>query len=1027
MTKKEWFDYLDKEALKDESADMINPMTGKAYKETVKPASQQPLAKQEHREAVKQALSEGKPVPADVLKDYPGLPQAKAPLTATKEQILSAIDSSSEAKINSLFEKSSEKPQIVKHTNPSGKVLYQANLTPHFDPGSPKYATALEAKKEYLRNYIKPTPSVEAKAPQTVTQTEKPAVTEPKIAPKEAVQKVEEKPTIEVKPVETTEPTTTSIKHAVTTAERAERGLPEVEREIRRTIPIFEEGKRLVESGERDPRALAQELVDKPRTHTPEEAAMLLYDRMRIKNEHKTAMESVEKAIDAGNTIAEAEARVKLRAVEDAYSLNDTAARQSGTEWSAAGRMRQLTIKEDYSLAELVRRYKVETGQKEVPATMRTKLEGFAKQIEELDTKLKAREEKITELQAAKAVERVKEEVKRETRKAVRTASKQDLSVEFDVLNKELNKLLGGRLSSGLDPAAVLILGKMAKNRVKSGIITVEGIVDSIHSSIKDMGLEISKRDIRDAISGYGITAQMSKEAIAVQLREVKRQMRLISAYEDATSGQAPLRSGLQRDLPSDTVRELTRKVQDMVREQGIDLKEGKTPEEKWRTAVQSYKTRMTHQISDLEKKLATGDFTKKEKRVTELDQEGLDLQFKRDKTIRAYHEAMFKDQRSRRNIFQKVGAGIGEVMNLSRALKTSFDLSAVLRQGGFIALGHPIRAAKSFPAMFKALLSDQGRFAVEQKILQRPNYRLYEQSKLYLAEHGKKLSQMEEVYMSRWAEKIPGVAASQRAYTTFLNELRADSFDTMAQSLSAKGTPTMPELTAISNYINVVTGRGNLGNKQNALVGLNTVFFAPRYVASRFQTLAGQPLYQGTARTRVMVAKEYARFLAGLGVVYSLGLAAGAEVQTDPRSSDFGKIKFGNVRVDPLLGLSQVTVLASRLITGESKNSKGKIVPIRGEKVPYGGSNSADVVARFLRSKLSPVVGTGVDIVSGKDVVGQPVTAQGMPEKLLMPLAFNDIYTSMKELGVPAASALSVLSIFGMGLQTYDPNKRTR
>jgi hypothetical protein len=78
-------------------------------------------------------------------------------------------------------------------------------------------------------------------------------------------------------------------------------------------------------------------------------------------------------------------------------------------------------------------------------------------------------------------------------------------------------------------------------------------------------------------------------------------------------------------------------------------------------------------------------------------------------------------------------------------------------------------------------------------------------------------------------------------------------------------------------------------------------------------------------------------------------------------------------------------------------------------------------VIARFLRTKLSPVVGTGVDVLTGRDVVGQKVEGEQIPEKLLMPLSFNDIYQTMKEQGVPAGAALGVLSIFGMGLQNYD------
>jgi hypothetical protein len=818
---------------------------------------------------------------------------------------------------------------------------------------------------------------------------------------------------------------TTGIKNAVTLEERQTRGLSEIESEVRKVVPTFDEGKRLVDSGEVDPRSLAKSLVEKPRTHTPEEAAILLYDRMKLKNEQKATMDTIEQAAKKGDTIAEAEARVKLENIAEAYHINDTADKLSGTEWSAAGRMRQQLINEDYSLASMLQKARVENGGKPLPENMRVKYETIAKKFEEAEAKIKMHEEKIAQLEATKIIRRIKNETAYEDRKANRVYKKEELSTEFTYLNKELNSILGGQMNMGLDPKAVLVLGKMAKNRVRSGIVTMEGIVDSIYMSAKDAGLELSKRDIRDAISGYGKIAEMSKDEIKVQLRELKRQMRLVSALEDAKAGEVPLRSGLQRDKPSNRVRELEKEVKQAMKESGIDETNARSPEDQWKTWLQTYKTRTENRITDLNKKIATSDFSKKQKTVRELDKEGLDLQFNLDNVKRSYHEAMMKDRLARRTPLQKTGGYLAEGANTTRALMTSFDVSAVLRQGAFIVLGHPIRGIQALPSMFKALVSDKARFASEQRIMNMPNYRLMEQSKLFLSDHGQKLSQMEEQYMSRWAEKIPGVGASQRAYTTFLNELRASSFNTMVNSLSKGERPTALELNAISNFINVATGRGSLGMKENALVGLNTVFFAPRYVASRFQLIAGQPFYKGTGQTRVMIAKEYARFLIGLGTVYSLALASGATIETDPRSTDFGKIRFGKTRVDPLAGLSQVTTLLSRVTSGEIKTTSGKIVPIRGDRIPYGSGNTADIMARFLRTKLSPVVGTGVDIAVGKNVVGEPVTPRSIVERTVIPLSFNDIYETMKEQGVPAGSALAILSLFGMGVQTYDTKNR--
>jgi len=465
--------------------------------------------------------------------------------------------------------------------------------------------------------------------------------------------------------------------------------------------------------------------------------------------------------------------------------------------------------------------------------------------------------------------------------------------------------------------------------------------------------------------------------------------------------------------------------------------------------ALKGLKARLARQTADLKDRLSRGDFSKKQKRIIPMDSEANRLHYEMSKAKVAWHEALMKDRLANRSLPRKVFDTAGEVLNLSRAVVTSSDFSGVLRQGGFIAFAHPIRAAKSFPAMFRAFRSEAGQHAVDQEILARKNYPIYQQGKLYLSEHGHKLSQMEEAYMSRWVDKIPKlsenmgiagkialspitipgkvVASSQRAYVTFLNKLRADSFDAMSNSLARDGKELTPtEVNAIANFVNVATGRGNLGMKENALVGLNTVFFAPRYVASRFQLLAGQPLYRGSARTRTLMAKEYGRFLAGAAVVYGLAQMDGATIEQDPRSADFGKLRYGNTRIDPMAGLLQNTVLLSRLGSGETKTSKGNIVPIRGPKVPYGAPNAADVTARFLRSKLSPAIGTGLNLLTGKDVVGQPVTPESTASNLLVPLSLQDIYSTMREQGIERGTIFALLSIFGMGLQNYEQRKTT-
>ena len=580
------------------------------------------------------------------------------------------------------------------------------------------------------------------------------------------------------------------------------------------------------------------------------------------------------------------------------------------------------------------------------------------------------------------------------------------------------------QLKSTLDARKTYVRHQIADLELQ--IATRERIVKERTLSPTDPELEALKtrRDVlkTEFESVFGRRKLTDQQRVAMSMRAVARSIldleqrikdRDIAPRTRAVPVQAPELDSL-------------RAIRDALREQLQELRDAvnpkKTPEQ---VALQSLKTRLKNQRADMLDRLQRGDFTKKERRTVELDEEAQRLSFEALQAKKRWYEALWKDRLANRTTTEKVVGRAGEAVNTSRAILTSADLSAVGRQGGFIGLGHPVRAAKSFPAMFRALMSEKGQADVTAEIEGRANFTLYKRSGLFLAEMGQTLVQMEEAYMSRWAEKIPLVAASQRAYVTFLNKLRADSFDAMVAGLSTTGKPTQIEMNAIANYVNVSTGRGSMTQQANAGALLSTVFFAPRNTISRFQLLAGQPFYSGTGRTRSMIAKDYARFLLGVGVVYGLAQMAGAEVDLDVRdddhlSSDFGKIRWGNTRVDPLAGLLQATVFMSRIASGKTKTLTGVVRDIRGDDVPYGGTKGDSLVGRFLRTKLSPVVGTGLNIITGENVVGDKATTTSVGKSLSMPLAVQDIYEAMLDQGAAKGTAMGLLAILGFGLQVF-------
>jgi hypothetical protein len=451
-----------------------------------------------------------------------------------------------------------------------------------------------------------------------------------------------------------------------------------------------------------------------------------------------------------------------------------------------------------------------------------------------------------------------------------------------------------------------------------------------------------------------------------------------------------------------------------------------------------------------LRERIATGDVmpAKKKDRPTspELDK----ARFKHDEMLSELHRRRFEIIRAGWSYPKKAARFLFDLITTSRAVITSADLSAVLRQGGFIGFAHPRLSLGNIGKMLQSLTSKEAAHRIGEEIKANKLYRQAVAAKLSFTDSDAvSMQKHEEAHMSRWInEQIPAwlrkipvlgyaleqarrfTAASARAYSTFLNLLRMDTFELLVGALSANpGSPTSKELNAVANYVNVATGRGKLPERwRTASTAMNTVFFAPMNAISRFQLVLGQPLYGGTKRTRKLIAAEYARYLAGVSVVLMLAQLGQDDddppIETDARSSDFGKVRFGNTRLDVMSGMIQPLVFMYRTLTGETKTITGKVRAIRGADIPYGGDNWFDVAARFGRTKLAPAVGGAVDLLSGENVVGQPVTTGSAVQQATIPMSFRDIAEAMEENGAPKGVILSALALLGMGMNTFDPSK---
>lgn len=371
------------------------------------------------------------------------------------------------------------------------------------------------------------------------------------------------------------------------------------------------------------------------------------------------------------------------------------------------------------------------------------------------------------------------------------------------------------------------------------------------------------------------------------------------------------------------------------------------------------------------------------------------------------------------------------------QSLKSSYDVSAVRRQGGLMVLSHPIMSGRRIPDMFRALMNPEESFRLNSWLTNPDNPRawLYRRSGLEFTDPSGLggLTAKEEEFQSNWADQhIPGVAQSNRAFSTFLNLVRADAFDSMTAAFTKPGNVSLAEAKSIAAYINIATGRGDISHFKEHAATLNGLLWSPRFTISRFEYHLGIPLWRAnTNRARGIIAKEYARSLVGTAVVLMLYKEIfGGTIELDPRSSDFLKIKIGNTRLDPLAGLSQVTVFLAREITGSTKNQQGEVKALRryatlahNKEIPYRGDTVATVLGRFFRYKLGWAPGAVWTAATGEDAIGRKADWKYWAAQPL-PLSLEDIYPLMREQGIPKGLALETLQMFGEGVQTYEPRE---
>ena len=823
---------------------------------------------------------------------------------------------------------------------------------------------------------------------------------------------------------------TTSIKNAEVEAKRAEYGFEEPsKRPYQSNKTTLDMAKQAIKDGASVNDVIERALNREPITDV--ESAMLSLYQGTKEAELLKANSELEK-MQSSSALDFTEAVDKRNKIIDDLVNAYNAGEVSGNVSARALQARKIKVLQDDSLANMLIQKRKANNNRKLTNKQVDEITKMYTKIKVTKAALEARIEKLNEENAKLKLRNAAPKIVKEVKTESTGKTKEQLKAEREDIFKQMGELARkslSNLSANPIPAEMIpLVVKLAKNYLATGAKTLDEVIDKVQADLSGYIENVSKNDIRRTLADYDNDTRPTKEDIQDEVFGERSKEKQIQDIED-----------LEEQAKKEQDPEAAKLLQDEANAKRIAMEKQAEKDglDKEQTRLDNYKKNIKKRIEDLQGKLKKGDYAKTPKNEIKMDDEARKLKKQLEDIKFDFAVELEKDALAGRNKVQKFTDGLIELFNLPRSLMATADFSAPLRQAAVVTIAYPDIAAKAAIEMGVQWASSEKAQEWMDDLMESPGYKLMQDSDLYIANvRSAKLSAKEEDFSTNLAGKIPVagalVNASERAYVAYLNKMRVDIFNRGVELLQNDGYSfaTNPKAyKTLANYVNAATGRGSLGGGalEKAGPALNALMFSPRLLASRVRLLtmlADPRIYKKENRVvRNMYLKDMSRFV-GFGLtVLALAAAAGAEVEDDPRSTDFGKIKVGDTRWDIWGGFQQPIRAFIQATTEERKSTTtGKIVKLDGSG--YGGETGGDVILRFFRGKLAPVPAFLVNAYTGKNVMGTPFNITDGLVQMSYPLVIQSVIESAKKDGIVfGVLATGIPSLLGVGVQTYGAN----
>ena len=361
-------------------------------------------------------------------------------------------------------------------------------------------------------------------------------------------------------------------------------------------------------------------------------------------------------------------------------------------------------------------------------------------------------------------------------------------------------------------------------------------------------------------------------------------------------------------------------------------------------------------------------------------------------------------------------------ISDLSVSLVASWDVSFIGRQGLNVLKTHPAvwwkMAKNSVLDFYKTMRKQDAEAALWADVYGRDNYLNgdYKTAKI--------IPKSEEPIPTRIHEKIPGIGrvfkASDVAFIDAAIRARMDVFDLLKDKATKNGIEwDKTQIQDVGLIVNSLTARGAFGRVGESPI-VKLVLWAPRMLKANWDVLTGHTLGSG-------LKTSFARKEAALNLVKIIGTNAliillanslrPGSAETDPTSSNFGKVKIGNTSFDYTGGSGALLVLASRLVTGTTKSPTTGIKRDLGSK--FGQQSRMDVIVQFALGKTTPIINNLSQLAKGRTYAGKKPTAGSFTSGLTVPISIQNAIQLKDDNSVEAVLGV-LLDVFGINANTY-------